>query len=247
MRSHCDGRRNTAAAVFVGMLMAGITASALAQGSNCTTLGTQACTPTFSDVPSNYWAGCFINRVVQAGIMTSCGGDQFCPVGLVTRADMAVFLENAKHLGAPFQMAAATGHFDDVPKSFPLACWIEQLSNDGITAGCGTDLNPPYGPLYCPDNPVKREEMAIFILATKGVTPPACDAPGQPRFNDVPCSSIYAAWIGELAKRCIAAGCGNGNFCPGNNITREEMAVFLWAAFIRAPCTYPCTACATCS
>jgi len=245
MRSHRDGRRNTAAAAFVAMLMAGFAASALAQGPNCTTLGTQACAPTFGDAGDFTLPTCFARAVVQRGIMTGCGGDRFCPVGLVTRADMAVFLENAKHLGAQYSMPAATGVFADVPASFPLACWIEQFYHDGITAGCAAN------PLrYCPDNPVKRKEMAVFIVRTKhpaGYTPPACDAPGQPRFNDVPCPSMYAAWIGELAKECITGGCGNGNFCPNANITRQEMAVFLWAAFIRAPCTYPCTACATCS
>ena len=237
MLSQCDGRRNTVAAAFVGMLMAGFAASALAQGPSCTTLGTQACAPTFGDAGDFTLPTCFARAVVQRGIMTGCGGDRFCPVGLVTRADMAVFLENAKHLGAQYSMPAATGVFADVPASFPLACWIEQFYHDGITAGCG-------GGNYCPDVVVTRAEMAIFILATKGVTPPACTTP---RFTDVPCSHWAARWINELANRCITGGCGNGNFCPNANITRQEMAVFLWAAFIRAPCTYPCTACATCS
>lgn len=224
--------------MFIGLVVAGIATSGLAQGSSCTTLGTQSCAPTFGDAGSFTLPTCFARDVVQAGIMTGCGGDRFCPLGVVTRADMAVFLENAKHLGAPYQMLAATGVFADVPASFPLACWIEQFKRDGITAGCAS--NPL---LYCPDNSVTRAEMAVFILVTKGITPPACDAPGQPRFNDVPCPSTYAAWIGELAKRCITSGCGDGNFCPSNNITRQEMAVFLRSAFlVPNACTAPpCT------
>jgi hypothetical protein len=68
--------------------------------------------------------------------------------------------------------------------------------------------------------------MAVFLLKAgdPGFVPPACTvAP----FGDVPCSSIFAAWIAELAGREITAGCGAGNYCPGSPVTREQMAVLL--------------------
>ncbi|MBI3161664.1 MAG: S-layer homology domain-containing protein, partial [Chloroflexi bacterium] len=39
------------------------------------------------------------------------------------------------------------------------ANFIEQLFNEGITAGCG-------GGNYCPGNPVTRAEMAVFLVKT---------------------------------------------------------------------------------
>ena len=46
-------------------------------------------------------------------------------------------------------------------------------------------------------------------------------------FNDVPAS--YWAWpyIETLYKAGVTTGCGSNNFCPNNNVTRAEMAVFI--------------------
>ncbi len=60
-------------------------------------------------------------------------------------------------LFGPYTPPACTGVFADVacPGGFAVN-WIEQFSNDGITAGCG-------GGNYCPDNPVTRAQMAVFV------------------------------------------------------------------------------------
>jgi hypothetical protein len=72
--------------------------------------------------------------------------------------------------------------------------------------------------------------MAVFLLVTKEgsayVPPPAAGI-----FADVPASSGFAKWIEELSRRGIAAGCGGGNFCPTNPVTRGQMAVFLTTTF----------------
>ena len=46
----------------------------------------------FTDVPIDHWAGDFIEQLAAEGITTGCGGGQYCPTGIVTRAEMAVFL-----------------------------------------------------------------------------------------------------------------------------------------------------------
>jgi hypothetical protein len=77
--------------------------------------------------------------------------------------------------------------------------------------------------------------MAVFLLLSAeppGYTPPPCTAP---TFNDVPCSSGFAAWIEELVRRGITGGCGGGNYCPAGTVTRAQMAVFLVATFGLVP------------
>ena len=64
-------------------------------------------------------------------------------------------------LGSEYVPPAAVGLFADVPLGDPAAPWIEDLYNRQITAGC--NANPL---LYCPDNPNKREQMAVFIDKT---------------------------------------------------------------------------------
>jgi hypothetical protein len=69
--------------------------------------------------------------------------------------------------------------------------------------------------------------MAIFLLRAKegaAYVPPACVTPS---FADVPCSNPVAPWVNELVRRGVTAGCGNGNYCPNNPVTRDQMAVFL--------------------
>jgi hypothetical protein len=52
--------------------------------------------------------------------------------------------------------------FNDVPTSHPFFQFIEALAISGITAGCGTGI-------YCPDNPVTRGQMAVFLAKALGL------------------------------------------------------------------------------
>ena len=54
--------------------------------------------------------------------------------------------------------------FSDVPLGHPQRQFIEALAASGITSGCAT------GPLrYCPDAPVTRGQMAIFLAKALGL------------------------------------------------------------------------------
>jgi hypothetical protein len=113
----------------------------------------------FTDVPLSQPLAKWIEELAREGITGGCSTSppQYCPADVVTRAQMAVFLLRAKH-GAGYQPPAATGTmFTDVPLSQPLANWIEELAREGITSGCGATT-------YCPDDPVTRAEMAVFLV-----------------------------------------------------------------------------------
>jgi hypothetical protein len=166
----------------------------------------------------------FIVRLVANGLTAGCTGGNYCPDDAVTRAQMAVFLLRGKE-GLCYVPAPETGTvFGDVPVGSFAARWIEELAARGVTSGCG-------GGNYCPNSPVTREQMAVFLLvALEGVSyvPPPCTTP---EFADVPCSSGFARWINELVERNITVGCGGGNYCPGDSVTRAQMAVFLCVTF----------------
>ena len=101
--------------------------------------------------------------------------------------------------------------------------FIEQLLLDGITSGCGNSN-------YCPDATVTRAQMAVFLLRAKygsGYSPPA--ATGV--FGDVDLSYWAVHWIEQLADEGITVGCGGGNYCPDESVTRAQMAVFLVRTF----------------
>jgi hypothetical protein len=76
---------------------------------------------------------------------------------------MAVFLLRAKYGAsyAPPGLRSGTG-FGDVSASHWAAAWIKQLVAEGITAGCGSGN-------YCPEQPVTRAQMAVFLVRTFGL------------------------------------------------------------------------------
>ena len=58
--------------------------------------------------------------------------------------------------------APATPTFGDVPASDPEFQFIEALVSSGITAGCA-------GGYYCPDAPLTRRQMAVFLAKALGL------------------------------------------------------------------------------
>jgi len=67
----------------------------------------------------------------------------------------------------------------------------------------------------------KFREVNIYYQLQ--VSPP----PGTPTFNDVPTSHPFYQYVEALAASGITSGCGGGNFCPDQPLTRGQMAVFL--------------------
>jgi alpha-tubulin suppressor-like RCC1 family protein len=121
-------------------------------------------TPTFADVPTDYWAYAAIEAFAQLGITTGCGTDDlgrrvFCPDRGVTRAEMAAFIDRAK---GQTELSSATATFADVPADYWAYGWIERFYTLGVTTGCGTD--DAGNKVYCPDRGVTRAEMAVFII-----------------------------------------------------------------------------------
>lgn len=58
--------------------------------------------------------------------------------------------------------APAQASFNDVPTSHPYFRFIEALYSSGITAGCGSGK-------YCPDAPITRGQMAVFLAKALGL------------------------------------------------------------------------------
>ena len=172
----------------------------------------------FADVAPLQPVRPLIAQLVANGVTAGCGGGNYCPNFNVTRKQMAVFVLKAKH-GVCYVPPACAGVFPDVPCSSNFAPWIEAFAAEGITGGCGNGN-------YCPDANVRRDQMAVFLLKGKygaSFTPPPCAGV----FGDVACPSTFANWIEELAAEGVTGGCGNGNYCPGDNNTRGQMAAFL--------------------
>ena len=66
--------------------------------------------------------------------------------------------------------APGTATFNDVPTNHPFFQFVEALAASGITAGCG-------GGNFCPDAPLTRGQMAVFLSKALGLHWPLTQLP----------------------------------------------------------------------
>ncbi|HEY4229436.1 MAG TPA: S-layer homology domain-containing protein [Thermoanaerobaculia bacterium] len=99
--------------------------------------------------PLNYQVNYFNNQLyLQTTIDSEDGSQAIAGVNLFYRLQVSP--------------APPTADFGDVPTDHPYFQFIEALSGSGITAGCGNGD-------YCPDRPITRGEMAVFLAKALGL------------------------------------------------------------------------------
>ena len=110
-------------------------------------------TPTFADVPTDYWAYGQIEAFVKLGITTGCGTDDLGRRRLLPRPRRDPRRDGRvprPRQGAGRTRRPATPTFADVPPSYWAYGWIERFFTLGVTTGCGDDDAGPHGLLPGP-------------------------------------------------------------------------------------------------
>jgi hypothetical protein len=134
------------------------------------------------------------------------------------------------------EASAKTFIFSDVTSSDSFRPYAEALFRAGVTTGCFYEPNTGER-RYCPLASVTRAEMAVFLCKSAAKTP--LD-PATPTFADVSKSHWAYGYVERLAEAASwsgkppTGGCRvegtTKYFCPGNPVTREQMAKFLCLA-----------------
>jgi hypothetical protein len=194
-----------------------------------------------------------IETMFHNNITVGCGEFQFCPKGIVSRAQIAAFL--ARGFAGTDGLVPATGTvnaasyncapggnslFSDVSATDPFCRHIHYIASMALTVGCG-------GGAFCPSNPVKREEAAVFIARAvppnnpggNGDIPTAYTDPTTNRsydcnvatanvpFTDVQATSPFCKYVSYVWSRGIVEGFGNQTFGIGLTVNREQASTFL--------------------
>jgi len=128
--------------------------------------------------------------------------------------------------------------------------YIEVMARRGYTKGCNNTNDPQAA--YCPNQPVTRAQMSVFLIRAKmnNVFPTTLSGiplsapygdnfgvylPPVPYFSDVtaadPVYGQYYIFIQKMRELRITNGTGGVTFSPGNNLTRKEIATFVVRAF----------------
>ena len=162
-----------------------------------------------------------IDALAAAGVTLGCNppaNDRYCPDQFVTRAQMAAFLVRAYDY---LDGAGSNRFIDDDGSIFEPD--IDKLAAAGVTLGC----NPPANDMFCPDDAVRRDQMASFLARAEGlplVVPPVrceilpADNIWNRRVDDLPVhprSGDYVASIGGSG--IVHADFGSGVWPPGSN------------------------------
>jgi hypothetical protein len=114
---------------------------------------------------------------------------------------------------------------------------VKSSDGSGGNTGCGYTIQNGIGHTVNNDR-----ELVVYVRDTfpdttnsfsgiyLGYRLQMSSAPGTATFADVPKSYLYFRAIEALAAAGITSGCGGGNFCPNQAVTRGEMARFLAVA-----------------
>jgi len=153
--------------------------------------------PTFTDVPSSFWAYKHIEYAVSRNIVKGYPDGTYQPGVTLDRGQMAVFI--ARALVAPngdtaIPDPAPPATFRDVPSSFWAHKWIEYIASSGQAVTQGY----PDG-LYHPEYACTRDQMAVYVARAFGWRCSAC-SPGYCGAGDPP--------PGEGAAAALSTGRG---------------------------------------
>jgi hypothetical protein len=143
------------------------------------------------------------------------------PTVPVSRDQMAVFIARAAKLAI---LTPAEATFGDVPTDYWAYSEIETLVDAGIVAGYGGDT-------YQPTWTVTRAQMAVFVTNATGYDAPD---PADDLFLDVPVGYWADNEIGACVDNLVVSGYADGYYRPAWTLTRDQMAVFMYRAFIQA-------------
>lgn len=120
---------------------------------------------------------------------------------------------------------AANGGTGTIQVGMPAGCgWSVDTFNSSfitITGGASGTGNGTVTYTVAPHTGTNRR---TGVIAVAGIAFTVFQ--GQ-AFNDVPVGTPFYNEIGKLAARNVSSGCGSGNYCPNDPVTREQMAAFI--------------------
>lgn len=164
--------------------------------------------------------------LASQGITNGCNPptlDRFCPSESVTRGQMAAFLVRTLNLSS-----GSGGNFKDTAVH-TFENDIDALRASGITVGC----NPPANDRFCPNEAVTRAQMASFLVRARDHARDPLPTTGKDFFVDDR-GNVHEQSINRIRVAGITSGCNppaGDRFCPGDQVTRAQMASFLRNAF----------------
>lgn len=167
------------------------------------------------------------HAVTQVGTqrLTECWKTGDCYAGSVTAATRpAQHWDAFVHENGPLGYQGFIAHigktFNDVPVTHFAYPYIEALAHFGVTSGCAPGA-------FCPSTPMDRLGWGVLLMFARAGGPYTAPACTSDPFTDVPCSHWAGPYINHMKQLGITGGCGGGQYCGANTVTRAEAMVML--------------------
>ena len=117
--------------------------------------------------------------------------------------------------------AAQVRSYHDVPSGTYYSAAVSALDAQGVFDGTKCA-----GGGFCPDDPIDRKTMAVWIVRMLDGDDPLEIT--ESRFDDVEGTSFHAPFIERMYHLSVTGGCGDGlDYCPDDSVSRAQMAAFL--------------------
>ena len=163
---------------------------------------------TFRDLKKDAWHAPFIACMRKMAVLSGYPDGTIQPDCTLNRAELAKIAAKA------FNLSATTENFTDVPASSWYAPFVGALQSAGAAWTARSDYRPAEG--------VTRGEALWVLLTAAGVD--LDNITVEKLFPDVNTKHRFAAAITYAAQSGIVNGYDNGNFGPGDTLTRGQVA-----------------------
>jgi hypothetical protein len=178
---------------------------------------------TFADVPSDRWYYPFIEGLASQKLISSLSGKNFEPDKLITRAQMASFINDA--FNAPLQEEKTD--FKDVPKDAALTDEIDKTKQKGFMKGYPNNI-------FRPQQEIPRYQVLVALATGLNLQPTKDPKETLKVFDD-------ASKIPDWAVKQVAAATEKGlvvnhpnikSLDPDRPATRAEAAAMIHQALL---------------
>lgn len=178
----------------------------------------------FKDVDNNHWASSAITFLKEKGWINGKTEDLYAPEDNLTRGELSAII--CRILNLDVNNSGQKSNYSDVQNHWAKG-YISKLNELGIVNGY-TDGS------FKPDNNVSREEVAKIIYKVmeldsfKNINNKKFEENGNTKYSDLNGQEWSYEYIISLSSKKILNGYTNGEFKPGNKVTRAEIAQVIY-------------------
>jgi len=189
----------------------------------------------FSDVRGDAWYAEAVYALADEGVVFPDGEGAFSPDDLITRGELAAYLDRILGLRGSTALP-----FTDVTRFDWYAGAVAALYEAGITSGTSPTT-------YSPEMPVSRQQAVTFVMRSLVYS---CAQEPRPEVDlTLPDDQVelwlrgfrdrtlimpgHAAFVANAYRWGIVQGASDGWFYPALTLTRAQMAAMLYRAFLQ--------------